>query len=334
MDIVIKSFNRAYYLDRCLKSIELFVKGFNGNILIVDDGTPKKYLQLLQSKYPFVKVIPTKNYLYKSNKLKSKEYTFKKNIPVADWSRVVASVSDYVLILEEDFWFTKEFNLAETEQTCKAENIALLKMFWLQNNVLVQSKNEKTFGNVILYEPDVVTKNSFLYRLVFAKHNKLLRKFFTSFGFYSNEKELNYYSLYSVAGAIFKKDYFLHIWNNASENVNEKEQIIKSLEFFNNSRQQRLAKTKTEPLTTGFISSSFEKVNGNEFSMHDFNVTLNEYWFYNQNAFLEDFEEDISTDFIQSILKEKCKSDRYISEWINWVSNFKESYRKIGCIVK
>lgn len=333
MDIIIKSFNRAYYLDRCLKSIQQFVKGFEGKVLIIDDGTPKKYLQIIQAQYPFVKIIPTKNYLQKSIKLESYQFNLEKQIPVTDWSRAVASASDYVLVLEEDFWFTKEINLAETEQTCKAENIALLKMFWLQNDVLINGKNQKTIDDVIVYEPNVVTKNSVVYQLIFAKHNKLLRKIFTAFGLYSKQKELNYYSLYSVAGAIFKRDYFLHIWNNASENVNEKEQIAKSLDFLNHYKSS-LARTKEEPLMSGFISSSFEKMNGNEFSMHDFNVTLNEYWSKNHDKFRADFNEDISIEFIKLVLLENRKTENYISEWLNWVANFKESYRKIGCQVK
>ena len=39
MDIIIKSFNRPYYLDRCILSILKNVKG-DFKIKIVDDGTP------------------------------------------------------------------------------------------------------------------------------------------------------------------------------------------------------------------------------------------------------------------------------------------------------
>ena len=35
--IIIKSFNRPYYLDRCLQSIYKFVKG-NFKIIVLDDG--------------------------------------------------------------------------------------------------------------------------------------------------------------------------------------------------------------------------------------------------------------------------------------------------------
>jgi len=45
IDILIKSFNRPYYLDRCLYSIYKFVKKTDFNIVVLDDGTPEKYLQ-------------------------------------------------------------------------------------------------------------------------------------------------------------------------------------------------------------------------------------------------------------------------------------------------
>ena len=41
MDILIKSFNRPFYLDRCLNSIHSFVSG-DYRVSILDDGTPAK----------------------------------------------------------------------------------------------------------------------------------------------------------------------------------------------------------------------------------------------------------------------------------------------------
>ena len=50
--ILIKSFNRAFYLDRCLKSIKTYVTG-NYTVTILDDGTPQKYLDKIQQKDKF-----------------------------------------------------------------------------------------------------------------------------------------------------------------------------------------------------------------------------------------------------------------------------------------
>ena len=47
INILIKSFNRAYYLDRCLNSISQFVLG-EYEVIVLDDGTPKPYLKKIQ----------------------------------------------------------------------------------------------------------------------------------------------------------------------------------------------------------------------------------------------------------------------------------------------
>ena len=49
VNIFIKSFNRPYYLDRCLQSIENFVEG-DFCVKVLDDGTPETYLSKIKKK--------------------------------------------------------------------------------------------------------------------------------------------------------------------------------------------------------------------------------------------------------------------------------------------
>ncbi len=69
MDIIIKSFNRLYYLDRCLKSIYKFISG-SFKITILDDGTPPIYLNKIQHLYPEVSIIRSDLYDSKVNAIK------------------------------------------------------------------------------------------------------------------------------------------------------------------------------------------------------------------------------------------------------------------------
>ena len=64
MQILIKSFNRPYYLDRCLASIKKFVVGYQ-KVLIMDDGTPQNYLDKIKQKFPFVEVVYAEHYIEK-----------------------------------------------------------------------------------------------------------------------------------------------------------------------------------------------------------------------------------------------------------------------------
>ena len=44
---------------------------------------------------------------------------------------------------------------------------------------------------------------------------------------------LGYYSIYSVAGVIFNKDYFLTLWKDHKNTVNEGLQLFNALTYFN-----------------------------------------------------------------------------------------------------
>ena len=57
-DIFIKSFNRAFDLDRCISSIYQNVSG-DFRIKVLDDGTPKKYLDKIRKKYPDIPIMAT-----------------------------------------------------------------------------------------------------------------------------------------------------------------------------------------------------------------------------------------------------------------------------------
>lgn len=61
VNIFIKSFNRPFYLDRCLSSIEKYVSG-DFKIKVLDDGTPKKYLDKIREKYPDAEILLSDNY--------------------------------------------------------------------------------------------------------------------------------------------------------------------------------------------------------------------------------------------------------------------------------
>ena len=63
MDLLIKSFNRPYYLDRCIQSIYLNIHDNNFNIIVLDDGTPKKYLDKLLEKFPSITILKSDLYL-------------------------------------------------------------------------------------------------------------------------------------------------------------------------------------------------------------------------------------------------------------------------------
>jgi len=67
--ILIKSFNRPFYLDRCLQSIEKLVTG-DFKVKILDDGTPEKYLRKIREKHPSAGILTSSQYSQKIKAIK------------------------------------------------------------------------------------------------------------------------------------------------------------------------------------------------------------------------------------------------------------------------
>jgi hypothetical protein len=330
MDIVIKSFNRAYCLDRCLHSIRIYLKNFKGNIYILEDGTPQIYLDKILKIYPEVIILKSDSYLLKSELISKGEHNLPNNLPVELWFHAATLASDYFIVLEDDIWFTEEVDCLLLEQTCMQENIGLLKLIWLGNPSFIGKENGKETSQTILYKPKLKFKNILIFKLVYTKYRKIWRKLLTVLGIYSYQSELNYYSIYSVAGAVFKKVYFLDIWKNASSSVNEKQQLIQALEFYKKHEIQ-LGRTTKEVLKTSFISSAFMKKHLSEFNIHDLNATLNKHWLEKNEVFISSLESDISINKVERILIANNKSEAYIQQWKNWATAFKNSFINAGC---
>lgn len=330
MDIIIKSFNRAYYLDRCLFSIFLFVKNFNGKIFILDDGTPQVYLDKIKLKYPDVIIVKSDNYKQKSKLIESQNYELPEIIPSKLWYEVAKIASDYFIVLEDDIWFTKQIDIERLRGYCEKENLALLKLFWVSNKKVIGHNVIKQNDDFVIYKTGIKIKQPIIYKYLYTKHNIIWQKLLRIHGLVSTTQALKYYTIYSVAGAIFKKSYFLSIWKNSANKVNEKEQIKNALKYVKDNKVY-FGRTNTEVLKTGFMSSASSKYNYSKFSIHNFNYVLNNFWLSNDSFFSTNLESDLDENKIKDILKSNDKSDTYINQWQDWVGNFKQEFRVIGC---
>lgn len=136
IDIFIKSFNRPFYLDRCLKSIENFVSG-NYKITILDDGTPQKYLDKIKQKYSEINILKSKNYSDKNQAIIDNLISGKEingfQIPTDLWINAVKNASEYFIMTEEDVWFTNPIDINNLAKKSKQFGISLLKLGWLGN---------------------------------------------------------------------------------------------------------------------------------------------------------------------------------------------------------
>jgi len=337
MDILIKSFNRPFYLDRCLTSIYRFVSG-DFKIKILDDGTPKKYLEKIEEKYPEVEILMSKDYSQKSAAI-AKNNTDGSNIdgfqiPVDLWISAVRNASEYFLMMEDDVWFTKEVNLQKLMNDCKNFDIHLLKLGWLGNT----SDDQHLKVNSLTENIDTLIPQK-----LFLSTEKVMEAFFYNhYKFYSilyklgkvdNRTREKYWALNSILMGLYKKEYWLEIWKGMNGRVDEKKQLINSSIFYKKNRKNPnfISRLKNEAMKTTFQSSATNSYHeyGYDFDVNLFNHLINEAWFKGEFDVLQNFPNDFSMAYFESFVSSKID----IEEFRKWVAHFKNQYHKLGADV-
>ena len=337
MNIFIKSFNRPYYLDRCLQSIENFVEG-DFWVKVLDDGTPEKYLQKIKEKHPKVEIITSKNYQNKIAAIAENLKTGKEidgfSIPTDLWYSNAKNASEYFIMTEDDVWFTQKINVNALQETCNQNKISLLKLGWLGNNKDDEWTVISEISEVInrVYPKDLLLFPEFINDLFF--YNKF--RFFTilyKLGVVDNTTKQKYWALNSILMGFWEKEYWLYIWKDAKGKVDEKQQLRNASNFYKKNRNNPnfLAKLNSEVMKTTFQSSATNSYHqyGDDFDVNYFNHLINEAWYNGTFDEMQNFPKDFSLEYFEKFLDSKINKIAFR----NWVSKFKSQYRNLGCKV-
>lgn len=338
MDILIKSFNRPFYLDRCISSIYKFVSG-DFSIKVLDDGTPEKYLRKIQEKFPSIIIQKSENYLQKSKaiaeNLKAGVEIDGFQIPVDLWIDAAKNASDYFIMTEDDVWFTENINVNDLQNDAKKLQINLIKLGWLGNT------KDDIFSNNFSISKKL---DSVQPKKLFLTHKIIMEAFFYNhFHFYSflyklklvdNFTRNKYWMLNSILMGLYKKDYWLEIWKDMDGKVDEKRQLINASVFYKKNRKNPnfISRLKKEAMKTTFQSSvtnSYHKY-GYNFDVNLFNHIINEAWFNGDFNSLENFPNDFNLNYFEGFIKDKID----LGEFRKWVVHFKNQYRKLGANVE
>lgn len=334
-EILIKSFNRPFYLDRCISSIYLNVSG-SFKIKVLDDGTPKKYLDKIREKYPEVEIHLSGSYEKKieaiAENLKTGKAVNGFEIPTKFWYENVKKASEYVIVTEDDVWFTTPINIDNLQEQARKFDINLLKLGWLGNENERKDLNLSSIsGDLESAQPkDLLLLNKKLMTAFF--HNQY--KFFTilyKLKFVNNHTHLKYWSLNSILMGFYKKDYWLDIWKDMDGKVDEKKQLINASLFYrrNKNNPNFISRLKTEAMKTTFQSSATNSYHeyGFDFDVNLFNHLINEAWLKGEFDAMENFPKDFSIDYLKSFVSEKIN----IPEFEKWVNKFRTQYEEMGC---
>lgn len=337
MDILIKSFNRPFYLDRCISSIYKFVSG-DFTIKVLDDGTPEKYLTKIQVKYPDIIIIKSDNYQQKCQAI---VHNLKKGteingfqIPTKLWKEVALSSSDYFIMTEDDVWFAENTNINKLVLEMKKSEIALLKLGWLGNFNDDKNLNISEISNQIerTIPKKLFLQNKKIMEAFFYNHFK----FFTilyKIGKVNNETRRNFWALNSILMGLYKKEYWLEIWKDMDGKVDEKRQLINASVYYKRHQKNPnfIARLKNEAMKTTFQSSatnSYHKY-GYNFDVNFFNYYINEAWLKGDFDALENFPKDFRLEYFEEFIKDKIE----LGEFRKWVTHFKNQYQNLGADV-
>jgi glycosyltransferase involved in cell wall biosynthesis len=337
--IIIKSFNRPYYLDRCLKSIYNNIIG-DFELKVLDDGTPKIYLDKIKQKYPKALIITSSQY---EEKIKAIDDNIKKGqsingfkIPTDLWYNEVKSSSDYVLVTEDDVWFTTTVDVNTLVSDMKTNNVPLLKLGWLGNYTDDEYLKVEKLTNIItsVIPNKLFTSNKFVMDLFM--YNKY--KFFTilyKLGLADNTTKRKYWALNSILMGLYRKDYWLSIWEDAKGKVDEKQQLRNAAAWYYKNKSVVFARANQEVLKTTFKSSATGSYHeyGNHFDVNRKNYIINEAWLKGEFDAQENYPKDFSDDYIKSFLDKENHPDAQYSEWYKWAEKFRDQYRNLGAEV-
>jgi hypothetical protein len=308
-------------------------------IKVLDDGTPQKYLDKLQNKFPDIQIYKSDFYDEKVKFTSEGKQPKINKIPIELWLQEAKNATDYFILLEDDIWFVEKFDLKKLEQNCIEKKLVFVKLFWLGNEKLIQSKTRFVKDNLTFFEPNLYLRNPLLYKFVFYKFNRFkIRKTLKALKIHTDDRFLSYYSIYAVAGVVFRKDYFLSLWNDHKNEVDEGLQLYNSVKFLKKNRSKiGFAHTTNEVVKTGFSSSAtnqFKNYKDVKIDMFLFNKTVNEAWFNDELDVMQRYPKDLNSEQIVAIIEKEKNADLQVVEWRKWVSSFKNQFQSFGCNIE
>lgn len=336
MDILIKSFNRPYYLDRCLQSTYQCVTGAF-TIKILDDGTPPVYLERIQELYPEVQILRSPQYATKVAAIEAhlhhgQSYSQTK-IPTKFWFEAVEASTNFFLLLEDDIWLTSAVDVNEVQKTMQHENMALVRLSWQGNKTLVTGAKQVLSEQIEEITPAISSWRKFIFQNRYKVRSSGYR-----LGFFRNimPYQLPMYVLYAVASSFFSKEYWLYLWQGAQERVVEEHQLQKALQW-NSMRHgkaySRYGKLRQESAETSYLTTTNNGFKEVKCDMMQINYRLNEAWLHGKLNCMQGLPADFSIIYLAQFFKVSDDSDALYEEWLAWIKRFKHDYRRLGCVV-
>lgn len=337
-DIIIKSFNRPFYLHRCLISIISNVNNYH-HIYVLDDGTPEKYLKKIQEMFPQIIIKKSENAKEKSTKIFNNQMVDGYKIPSELWKLTVENASEYVVVIEDDVWFTNSIDLDAVTEEMNILNVHLVKLGWQGNTkYLYNFKETKISENLISqFSNRIFLANENLMNLV-LNNKYYLFSIFCRLGIMNNKTVKEYYNYLSIPMGLYRKDFWMYTWKDSKGKAREIDLVKNAVSWVNKNKknQNLIARLSNESLKTTYISSATGSYRNHKanFDVLKFNKILNEKWYDSLLDPLDNYPLDIRQEYLSSFLNEYSQHSSLSPEsYLEWCTEFKNQFRRSGAQV-
>jgi hypothetical protein len=291
-NVYIKSFNRPFYLDRCIRSIRFNVRNYQ-KIIVLDDGTETKYIARLKDLHPEVEFRTSgadDGKMALLRQLEFKKIDSRYPSATAFWvSEVVKDPSKYVLIMEDDAWFSRKVDLKAIIASLDLNHGVICKLWWGTAEHVLSKRHHLGGGSALDYfDPKPITMSTV---------------------------EL----IWIVAFALFNKDYWLHCVRKAKRLGDENSQLLAAISYSDRFPNGTFCRSVERSVYQGWVipGRSTPEYYDKGLKQHKYMDALNEEWHSGNLRPSEGFPFDFPDIRISGIL-EKHLTQAEVQVWHEW----------------
>jgi hypothetical protein len=311
LNVYIKANARAFFLDRCLRSIAANLRGYD-RIIVLNDGLTGAYLAQLAERHPAVQFRRSDRVLTdRPNPAKTRGARVN---PARFWVReIAADPRDHVLILEEDTWVTEPLDLGAVMPELIAANALLLRLYWGANPAM-------SIADDLVRESPVGEFRLQYYAL--PVRTLELREI---------------YKIFPLAQAVFAKKYWVSAYAGTPYWDDEAHVLGKAITYVNEQllahRPIAFCSLDREIIRHTAISTSRSDSGGrgvtHKIDAALYNNALNDAWLAGEIDPMANFPADPEDEAVLAALRRRLTADQ-IEAWELWRADYKRMYQSLG----
>lgn len=331
--ILIKSFNRPVYLDRCLSSIKRHIKGWS-EICVLDDGTPAPLLDEVSRRHPEARIVRSPAWAQKAAAIEAGVEPLRE-VPTALWREAVASATDHFLMTEDDVWFTRAIDLSDLTGQARLRRIGQIRLGWLGKDIDAEYARTSLIADGLLaLEPGpLILLPSTAMRWLFTNRFRLYSIAHRA-GRVTEPSPRSYVPRYwvlnSISMALWDKRFWLAVWRGSVGIVDEEAQLRSAAAYYRRHRRNPtfFARVDVESARTTFQSAAGNGNHSDAFDIRVLNSALNTLWLSGGLDADQGLPGDLPFEVLAGVLPVDLRG-----RYREWVEVFKSQYRAQGCRV-